>query len=77
MLESNWNGQLLDSIEKVQGLERSMQYNGNNLVVKLVKSKYETGIDLIQKAKKQLEKMIIRITGIKKLAVDIPCYEIA
>ena len=54
-----------------------MQYNGNNLVVKLVKGKYETGINLIQKAKKQLEKMIIRITGIKKLAVDIPCYEIA
>jgi len=51
-----------------------MQYNGNNPVVKLIKGKYETGIKLIQKARKQLEKMIIRITAIEKWDVDIPCY---
>jgi hypothetical protein len=51
-----------------------MQYNENNPVVKLMKGKYETGIKLIQKARKQLEKMIIRITGIEKWAVDIPGY---
>jgi len=73
--ENHWNGQLLDSVEKVLGLARTMKYNGNNPVVKLVKGKYETGIKLIQKAKKQLENMIIRITGIEKWAVDLPCYE--
>ena len=74
VLENHWNGELLDSVEKVLGLARTMQYNGTNPVVKLIKGKYETGIKLIQKARKQLEKMIIRITGIEKWAVDIPCY---
>ncbi len=74
VLENHWNGELLDSVEKVLGLARTMQYNGDNPVVKLIKGKYETGIKLIQKARKQLEKMIIRITGIEKWAVDIPCY---
>ena len=67
----------MDSVEKVLGLARTMQYNGNNPVVKLMKGKYKTGIKLIRKARKQLEKMIIRITGIEKWAVDIPCYEYA
>jgi len=65
---------LLDSVEKVLGLARTMQYNGNNPVVKLIKGTYEKGIKLIQKARKKLENMIIRITGIEKWAVDIPCY---
>jgi transposase len=54
VLENHWNGQLLDSIEKVLGLARTMQYNGINPVVKLIKGKYATGIKLVQKAKKQL-----------------------
>jgi len=65
---------LLDSVEKVLGLARTMQYNGNNPVVKLIKGTYETGIKLAQKAMKKLEKMLVRITGIEKWAVDIPCY---
>ena len=51
-----------------------MQYNGKNPVVKLIKGTYEKGIKLVQKARKQLEKNIIRISGIEKWAVDIPCY---
>jgi len=74
VLENHWNGELLDSVEKVLGLARTMKYNGNNPVVKLIKGIYETGIKLIQKARKQLEKMIVRIAGIEKWAVDIPCY---
>ena len=74
VLENHWNGELLDSVEKVLGLARTMTYNGKNPVVKLIKGRYEKGIKLVQKARKQLEKMIIRITGIEKWAVDIPCY---
>ena len=74
VLENHWNGELLDSVEKVLGLARTMQYNGKNPVVKLMKGTYEKGIKLIQKARKQLENMIIRITGIETWAVDIPCY---
>jgi transposase len=74
VLENHWNGELLNSVEKVLGLARTMKYNGKNPVVKLIKGKYEKGIKLIQKAKLQLEKMIVRIAGIEKWAVDIPCY---
>ena len=35
---------------------------------------YEKGIKLTQKAMKQIEKMIERMPGIEKWAVDIPCY---
>lgn len=39
-----------------------------------MKGTYETANKLIQKARKQLENMIIRITGIEKWAVGIPCH---
>ena len=38
---------------------------------KLLDSK---GIKLTQKAMKQIEEMIDRVTGIEKWAVDISCY---
>lgn len=73
VLENHWKGQLLDSIEKVIGLAKTMKYNGKNPVIKLIRGKYENGITLTQKAMQQLEKMIERVTGIEKWAVDIPC----
>ena len=42
--------------------------------VKLIRGTYEKGIKLTQKAMEQLEKMIDRVTGIEKWAVDIPGY---
>ena len=48
----NWNGQLLNSVEKILGLARTMQYNGKNPVVKFVNGTYEKGIKLSQKAMK-------------------------
>ena len=65
---------MLNSIEKATGLARNMKWNEKNPVVKLIKRTYEKGIKLTQNAMKQLEKMIARVTGIEKWAVDIPCY---
>jgi len=71
VLENHWRGQVLDSVEKTLGLARTMKWNGNNPVVKLIKGAYDKGIKLTQKAMKQIEKKIERITGIEKWAVDI------
>ena len=74
VLENHWKGQLLDSVEKVIGLARTMKYKDINPVVKLINRTYEKGIKLTKNAMQQLEKMIDRIQGIEKWAVDIPCY---
>jgi hypothetical protein len=74
VLENHWKGQLLDSVEKVVGLAKTMKYNGKNPVVKLIRATYEKGVKLTQKAMQHLEQMIERVTGIEKWAVDIPWY---
>lgn len=74
VLENHWRGQILDSVEKTLGLARTMTFNGNNPVVKLVSGTYEKGIKLTQKAMQKIENLIERLPGIEKWAVDIPCY---
>lgn len=44
VLEKHWNGQILDSVEKVLGLCRTMSWNGNSPVVKLIAGIYEKGV---------------------------------
>ena len=75
VLEKHWNGQILDSVEKVLGLCRTMSWNGNSPVVKLIAGIYEKGITLTKKAMDKLETLLNRIPGIEKWALDIPCYE--
>lgn len=74
VLENHWNGQLLDHVDKVIGLAKTMTYNGKNPEVKLVDGIYEKGINLTQKAMRKIETMIDRLPGIEKWAVDIPFY---
>lgn len=57
VLENHWRGQLLDSVEKVVGLAKTVKYNGKNPVVKLILGTYEKGVKLAQKAMEQLEKL--------------------
>lgn len=74
VLENHWRGEVLSSVEKALGLARTMKWNGINPVVKLINATYEKGIKLTQKAMNQIEKVIERMPGIEKWAVDIPCY---
>lgn len=74
ILENHWKGELLDNVKKVLGLAKTMTYNGIHPVVKLVNKKYEKGVKVAKKAMLQLEKMIARVKGIEKWAVDVPCY---
>ena len=75
ILENHWKGELLDKIEKVRGLCRTMTWKGENPAVKLVKGVYPTGVRLAKSAMVKLEDLLIRIPGIEKWAVDITCYQ--
>jgi hypothetical protein len=72
VLENHWNGELLDKVEKVLGLARTMTYKGIHPVVQLVKGVYETGVKLTKKAMKAYEDMIERLPGLENWFVDIP-----
>lgn len=72
VLENHWNGELLDSVEKVLGLARTMTYKGIHPVVQLVKGVYRTGVKLTKKAMRAYERMITRLPGLEKWFVDIP-----
>jgi transposase len=74
ILEKHWNGEILDSVEKVLGLCRTMTWNGKPPVVKLMKGIYKKGVTLTKNAMEQVELFLDRIPGIEKWAVDIPCY---
>ncbi len=75
VLEKHWKGELLTSVEKVLGLARTMKWNGKNPIVTMIQGIYKKGISLSQKVMQDLEKMIIRVPGIEKWAVDIWGYE--
>jgi hypothetical protein len=74
-LENHWNGELLNSVEKVLGLARTMTWNGQNPVVNFFTKSYEKGVRLTKKAMDKIEETIHRITGIEKWAIDILCYD--
>lgn len=74
-LENHWNGELLNSVEKVLGLARTMTWNGRNPVVNFFTKQYEKGVRLTKKVMDKIEKTIHRINGIEKWAVDILCYD--
>jgi transposase len=71
VLENHWNGELLNSIEKVMGLARTMKWNGKNPAVKMVKGIYETGAKLTKKVMAGYEALINRLPGLEKWFVDI------
>ena len=76
VLERHWNGELLDSVEKVLGLARTMTWKGNKPIVNFVNKFYEKSVCLSQKAMQLLEFKLDRVPEIEKWAVDIPFYGI-
>ena len=49
ILETHWNGELLDSISKAVGWARSMSWKGINPLVHVLEKVYETGVSLTKK----------------------------
>jgi hypothetical protein len=75
VLEKHWNGTLLDSVSKVMGYAKSMTYNGVSPIVKLVDKVYETGVKLTKLEMKEIEGKIVRMSGLEKWSVIVPCLE--
>lgn len=73
-LEQHWNGELLDKVEKILGLAKTMTWKGWNPVVTFVDKTYKKGVSLTKRAMQDIESQILRIKGIEKWAVDIPFY---
>ncbi len=73
-LENHWNGELLDSVDKVLGLCKTMRWRGKAPVVKMINGIYAKGVTLTKKAMEKLEHFLIRTPGIEKWAVDILAY---
>ncbi len=57
VLENHWRGEVLDTVEKVLGLARTMTYKGIQPVVQLVKGIYQTGVALTKQAMQRLTKV--------------------
>ncbi len=72
ILENHWNGEILDSEEKVLGLARSMTYNGIHPKVEMVSGINPTGITLDKEEMAFYEKKLVRFAGLEKWFVDIP-----
>lgn len=72
ILENHWNGELLNSTEKVLGLARSMTYNGVNPIVTLVEGDYLSGVKLDKAKMASYENKIVRQSGLEKWFVTIP-----
>jgi transposase len=62
-LENHWNGSILDEIETVINFAKSMKWNGNQPIIKIINEPYNTGIKLTKKAMKQLEKKFVRMAN--------------
>jgi len=71
ILETHWNGALLDSMEAVLQFARTMTWKGIQPVVALVTTTYQTGVKLTAEAMDLVEAQIKRLPLLGKWFVDI------
>ena len=72
ILEQHWNGALLDSLNTVLQLAKTMTYNRVHPVVKQMPKTYSTGVKLTQPAMAALEQRFQRLAGLERYFVRIP-----
>jgi hypothetical protein len=72
LLENEWNGDLLDTIEAAVGHARSMTWHGQHpTVIEWFDKTYEKGKRLGKEAMQAIEDRIKRLPGLQKWFVDI------
>lgn len=71
ILETHWNGALLDSVETVVEFARTMTWQGRRPVVTLVTTTYAKGVKLTEEAMAEVERQLSRLPGLEKWFVDI------
>ena len=76
VLEMHWNAALLDTVETVLQFAASMTWKGKSPQVDLVTKTYPKGVCLTEEAMQVLETQVIRLQGLEKWFVDIPCEPI-
>jgi len=72
ILETHWNGALLDSLEAVCGFTASMTWKGAHPLVALVTTTYTTGVTLTKDAMAAVEAQFTRLPHLDKWLVHIP-----
>jgi hypothetical protein len=71
ILETHWNGAVLDSIDAVMQFAVTMGWKGNHPVVELVTTSYKTGVKLNKATMQALEAQLMRLPGLEKWFIDI------
>ena len=71
ILETHWNGALLDSIQAVVQFAETMSWKGKQPVVRLVTTTYRTGVRLTKAAMEAVETQLGRLPGLEKWFVEI------
>lgn len=62
VLETHWNGSILDEIETALNFAKTMTWKGKHPIVKLITETYEKGVKLTKKAMETIEGQIERLT---------------
>ena len=73
ILETHWNGDVLDTVETVVQFAQTMTWKGKSPVVRLLTTIYHTGIRLTKQAMAQVETHLQRLIGLERWFVDISC----
>jgi Rhodopirellula transposase DDE domain len=73
ILEHHWNGALLDSVDAVIQYAASMTWKGDQPVVELVTTTYQTRVKLTKEAMDAVETQLQRLPHLGKWFVDIAC----
>jgi Rhodopirellula transposase DDE domain len=71
ILETHWNGTVLDSIDAVIQFAATMTWKGAHPVVELITTTYTTGVKLTKAAMQPVEAQLTRLPGLEKWFVDI------
>ena len=73
VLETHWNGDLLDTVETVVQFAQTMTWKGKAPIVRLLTTTYHTGVRLTKQAMAEVETHIKRLSGLERWFVDISC----
>jgi transposase len=71
ILETHWNGTVLDSLDAVLRFAATMTWKGQHPSVELVTTIYQSGVKLTQEAMAQVEAQLERLPDLEKWFVDI------
>jgi hypothetical protein len=71
VLETHWNGEILDEVETVLNFARSMTWNEKHPVVSLITEVYHKGVRLSARAMREIEAQVERLPKLGRWFVDI------